>query len=530
MESYREFSPESTDILFYKPKSHVNYRQGGRRFLLWPVYAYRVLAPKPRPSALNIFQKAVLGFCRTGESKKENIAKILHLDIELVDTVLSELRVSNLINPDFSLTSKGGRILDEELDELPAEIVNSFVFQDPWTGKLWPRIVEHREYARAEYEGDSRYPTLLIGSKGSNRRFKPFVKTGDQDVMPRTPQVSEILDARRQYEKDKRKVFQSLSGDQDFSTEEEDDGFSYSPIEDPEFKSITIIDEEPELFFLTTYVYIPDYRLHSLEWYVCDPFGYGASSSLRKSIERLMSKDPNLKKFIDEFIQDVLGETQQYEDEIVTLQSDAKTFIQRELTDLIELYPFYNQLLAMERSFQECLRYEMLNEDCPKDKLGDVLVKAGISLEAVFRYFHSKYQVKDAWKIYDLPNWKDRNSILNEIAASLGFAAALPTGLAGIPPADIRRACNSGGGTLGERLIANLLIAHRVPEHPFHRTASVLPKMFVELKTIMRLRGLSAHDTDSDTDLALVTDQRSVTYKVIRELLCIEINNGGSNE
>jgi hypothetical protein len=334
MESYREFRTESTEILFYKPKSHVNYRQGGRRFLLWPVYAYRVLAPKPKSRDLNIFQKAILGFCRTGERKKENIAKTLHLDMELVDTVLGELREANLVNPDFSLTSKGERTLDEELDELPAEIVNSFVFQDPWTGKLWPRIVEHREFARVEYEGNSRYPTLLLGSIGSNRRLKPFVKTGDQDMMPRTPQVSEILEARQQFEKDKRKQFQALSSDQESSTQEDEDGFSYLPLDDAEFKSITVIDEEPELYFMTTYIYIPDYRLHTLEWYVCDPFGLGASSLLRKSIERLAGKDPNLKNFVDEFIQDVLGETQQYNDEIVTLQSDAKTFIHMELTDL----------------------------------------------------------------------------------------------------------------------------------------------------------------------------------------------------
>ena len=61
MASFNEFRPESTPILYYAPKPHVDTRPGGRRYILLPVYAYKVLAPRPTERRLNIFQKAVLG-------------------------------------------------------------------------------------------------------------------------------------------------------------------------------------------------------------------------------------------------------------------------------------------------------------------------------------------------------------------------------------------------------------------------------------------------------------------------------------
>src|SRR5690349_10339794 len=202
MASYNEFKAESTEVLLYKPKSHVPYRQGGRRFLLWPVYAYRVYAPKPKVRKLNIFQKAILSFCRVGERSVENMARALHLDVEIVSFVINELRHSSLLSPDYSLTSKGGTILAEELDQLPTEVVISYVFQDPWSGKLWPRIVESLQYANIEYEGASKFPTLLFGTKGSPRKFKPYVKRGDESMLPRTPSSVDILNASRQHEKE----------------------------------------------------------------------------------------------------------------------------------------------------------------------------------------------------------------------------------------------------------------------------------------------------------------------------------------
>jgi hypothetical protein len=524
MASYNEFKADSTDVLLYKPRSHVQYRQGGRRFLLWPVYAYRVYAPKPKVRKLNVFQKAILGFCRAGQRKVEVIAKSLFLDVEVVRFVINELRHLSLLNPDYSLTSHGHTLLAEELDQLPTEIVMSYVFQDPWSGKLWPRITENLQYANIEYEGDTKYPTLLFGTKGSPRRHRPFVKRGDQDMVPRTPNALDILNASRQNEKDKRRSAEFLSG---LGNTFEEDVTESNSVDGAELASVSVINEEPELFYLTTYIYIPDYELHSLEWYICDPFGFGSSPWLRRSFDQQAEKDSTLRDFRDGFLANALGDPQHYGDQFLALDLEAKREVRDRFTDAIELYPFFSQLVAMERAFNECLLYQ---SNCPDDKLGDVLVKAGVSLEGLFRYIHSQFPASDAWRVYTLPTWQARNSLLNEIALSLGFHTPLPKGLAGITPNEIRRACESGGGTLGERLVTLLLSARRQVEHPLRRNAAVNPDLFNQLSIIMKMRGLSAHDTNNEISIDLVLDLREKTYQIVHELLSTDsLMLGGQN-
>jgi hypothetical protein len=133
----------------------------------------------------------------------------------------------------------------------------------------------------------------------------------------------------------------------------------------------------------------------------------------------------------------------------------ASEVINQRLGGNIEQTKILDSLSAMERTYQETLLYA---GSPPKDKLEDVLIKAGKAIEALFRFLNENYQRKDAWKIYNIPERQSRFEILNEIAKNLGFTTPLPYSLSGVSPTEIRRALESGGGTLGERVVATLLI------------------------------------------------------------------------
>ena len=104
-------------------------------------------------------------------------------------------------------------------------------------------------------------------------------------------------------------------------------------------------------------------------------------------------------------------------------------------------------------------------------------------------------------------------------AKNLGFTTPLPYSLSGISPTEIRRALESGGGTLGERVVATLLIAHYDSGHALRKIANTTPELFSRIATLMRLRGMSAHDTDLEISPELVLEQRENTYQIIALIL-----------
>lgn len=528
MALFNEFKPESTPILYYAPKPHVDTRPGGRRYLLVPVYAYKVLAPRPTERRLNIFQKAVLGFCRSGQNEPDTISGRLHLDREVIRFVLSELRHSGYINQDNRLTTLGEQILTLELDRLPDEIVPAYVFQDPWYGKLWPRIVPKLEFAQIDFENENRYPILLLGTKGSPKRFSPYVKRTDANILPRTPTPSEILRASRRHERDNRLGSSSVD-EEEIQEIEGDDSFTFSQVDSPNLREIFLVSEEPELFYMTTMVYIPNYELHKVEWYVSDPFGLGASPWLRKWIDQQVNLDSNLRNYIERFINECLGDgfdTQKKEEDHFALEMIASEIINQRLGGKIDQTKILDLLSAMERTYQETLLYA---GSPPKDKLEDVMIKAGKVIEALFRVLNQNYQRKDAWKIYNIPERQSRFEILNEIAKNLGFTTPIPYSLSGISPTEIRRALESGGGTLGERVVATILIAHYETGHPIRKIANTTPELFSRIATLMRLRGMSAHDTDLEISPELVLEQRENTYQIIALILNLRSDSTGGS-
>lgn len=509
-----EFRPDSTPVLYYKPKNHVPFKQGCRRFLLWPAYGYRVLAPRATRKKTNLFQKAVLGFCRSGQTDAAVIANFLHLDTDLVTYILVELRRAGLLNVDYLPTIEGNKLLQEELDEAPAEIVTGIVFQEPWQNKLWPRVMEKVEFAPAEIRGEEKFPVLVLGTKGNPREYWPFVKRVGLDATPFTPTSIDILNALRRHKRDLAR-----GGSPSSFAEIEDEEILIMDVDVPDLEKIELISEEPEPFYLTTYIYIPEVDARPGEWYVCDPFGIGASSLLYKYIEQQLSNDLVLKEFIDRFLIEVFGEKDSSGTDSLTLEELAKEEVKSKLSVFIETYPFFDQLVAMERSFQEVGLYP---SEPPKDKLGDVLIKAGKALEAVFAYLRSRFPIDSVTEIYATPDWQYRYSLLNDISENLGFRTPIPRNLANYPPKNIHRAAKNGSGTLGERLVIALLTARKEPEHPLRKVANHMPDLLERISMIIKIRGFSAHDTRYEISMAEVEKQLDISYQIVRELSQVE--------
>ncbi|MFC1996655.1 hypothetical protein ACFLXI_03480 [Chloroflexota bacterium] len=471
---------------------------------------------------VNMFQKAVLGLCRSGQKNEEAIASFLQLNSELVKYIFIELRRDGLLSSNREITNKGQEVLTSELDNIPSEIVPLYVFQDPWSGRLWPRVMESLEHASVEYSPGKIFPRLVFGSKGKPRTFEPFVKSGNNAGFPTTPDARQILKASRAHIKNKR-----WYDDPNVQWTDEDDDY-FTPVDTLEIDKIEIINEDPDPFYLATYLYIPDYDLHKLEWFVCDPFGIGSSITLQEAIENQCKNDKALDNFLEKFFFAVFGEPKlnDYSDTFRILTDLAEKELTNQLPEIVQIYNYYDQLLQMERSYQEL---NLFSTYVPQDKLDNVVILAGKVVEGMFRHIQEKFPGTSGWQIYDTPDRFHRHALIDEIASSLGYETPVPSGIANVNPRMVRKVFEHGGGTLNERIIVSLLVARLETNHPIRRVSHAIPDLFKRLSALARARGISAHENPTDTLMEDIETQRNHVYQILRAFLEAEEYSGGND-
>ena len=516
-----DFQPDTTPALYFTPKSHVYYLNQ-RLWVMWPAYAYRVIAPLPTANrSVNLFQKAILDFCRIQEIRSEVIGKYLHLEPDLVEYILAELRRKDLINKDYYPTSNGLQILSKEYDDAPAEILTGYVFQDPWNKQLWPRIVDKLHFAPTEYYGEDVYPTLTFGSAGKPRRYKPFVKRSDFNASPVTPTVQEILEASYRHQRDLKRMYHPAEAES--AIDESGDGNLGIEITNPQIQKVSLIGESPESYYLVTFLYRPEKDARPGEWYACDPFGLGASANLRRFIDELAQRDDLLRERLQEWLQK--SESFHKNDQEQLIQDErVRREVETLFSNIAALMPFYPQMLAMMRSELDVRELEKP----PRDKLNDVLIKAGIALEAVLDHIRIQYPAPGSTKIYNTADRQYRHELLNDIAGQIGFTTPVPRGLANIEPKRVQKA-EKNGGTLGERLTAALLASRSYSSHPFRRAASQMPEMLNHISTLMHVRGQSAHFSDFVPSKQELNEYVCRTMKIARLLSITETTQQGVN-
>ncbi len=369
------FNKESP-VLHFKPRGHVKNPRNEREYILWPAWAYRVVAPEVRDRKINVLEKAVLGLCRAGVTIAQEIAPKIHIHPDLAVHIIIGLQQKGFIGYDGLPTQKGIEVLQEETLE-DHKLITGYVFQEPWELSLWPRFVEKLNYADLEFR-DNGFPDLVFGSAGKPWYQRAYMQFPETNAAPREPGPAEILRATRQHRRDLRNA-------SSFQQWEEDvlDDVGFVPPE-----RISIVDEYPGPVFLTTYLYLPK-DSEDIDWYVCDPFGLGHSPFLRRLIEKQIPQARGL----FESIQRLLGRSLHnnfdgYEAMQQELKSQAVLIVERNLTLKIQDYKIYENLIDMERVRKEA---EFIGNSCSEQKLRLIMIEARRSLETLFMDIKKSY-------------------------------------------------------------------------------------------------------------------------------------------
>lgn len=116
--------------------------RGNQRSILWPVHVWTVMAPDRMPSALNVFQEAILGLLHTGLRDLDELAKSLDLDRDLVAFILAtQLQPNGWIDSQQQVTPLGVQVLLGAGIAEP-DLVVQYAFQDAVTGHWLPRFAK----------------------------------------------------------------------------------------------------------------------------------------------------------------------------------------------------------------------------------------------------------------------------------------------------------------------------------------------------------------------------------------------------
>ncbi|NLE43081.1 MAG: hypothetical protein GX620_00035 [Chloroflexi bacterium] len=436
------------------------------------------------------------------------MATLLQLDHELVRFIQKELMSLGYLDQRNSPTGRGlGLLLADDLLN-SEDLVAGFVFQDPWTGHLWPRFSDHMDYADVDYvEAD--FPTLVLGSSGRPRRERPYLVFPGADVVWKTPTADEVLQA---VEKHWRALRFRDSISDDSLTE---GGPAWRSPTEP--NRIAFIQEEPMPVFLTTLAYAPkDGRIDESAWYACDPMGLGANEWLRREMLRQSTKDQHLNELL-------VGLTPQVDrEELVErtriLEQAAVEVINSRLSPRVWSLQLCDSLLAMEREHQEAL---LLGPVCPADKLATVMVKAAIVLEELFVTLRQDYPTSGTWRVLRTADRDFRTEMLQGIAEQVGFQGTVPELFAHMNLERIRQAADEGYGGLGPHVVASLLAARANETHPMRLAAAAQPDLLHQIARLSLVRGPSAHYNKKAITIQDIDLHVDTVYQAVRSLASI---------
>ena len=524
---------KSTPILDFGPRPHPYRYREGKRYLLWPAFAWQVVAPLPRERQLDVLQKHVMNLCKAGERRPEQIARYLGLDgneAELAVLLVRQLQQMGLLNERSEPTHSGGRILEDEMLARP-ELLTGYVFQTPWkAGDFWPRFVEQVNTHRAEIEGfDGQRPTVVFGPVGKPQRRHPYVvRVRGDEFEPAQPEPLDVLRAVRQHRRREKLIRRgagrsSPAADDEAGVEagESDRGGL------PAIQRVSVVGDEPIPVYLLTFAFVPEQSDAGTPWQVCDPFGMGVSPWLRDRVEQRRERDELLRNEIGRLFQEQNAEQlERRRQEGADRRGRAEYAVEERLTVEIRRYEELHGYLAdMQEKAEELTE---LGDGHPsvRGKVRGILNDLGVILEQLFKDIARRFPLADCWERQGLLEENKLSNVerLSQIAQSMGFDVGprgrLPDSLAYRSLRDIQNAARYADKAANPMLIVTLLAATRAPLHPMHKAAREFPNLLLRVAEITDARNKGgSHAGGRSVTLAETMGYVDTLYRVIQLLL-----------
>ena len=509
-----------TDVIEYKSLYRVD---GKRELLLWPVWAYRVVAPKIYHQDINVLQKAVLGMCRVGETQIKKMDEMLNLGSDLLAHVFNELIMRGLIENDGTLSERGMKYYKDEELEYTEQTVG-YVFQDPWAGSLWHRFQEDPFNNSIEVQDGNNSDKLILklGTTGSPKMVPALRVLPPEESVPSTPNSREILFAVQKYKrllKNKRYGLKqnNIETINDFA----DDVY--------DIKKISVIEEEPIPIFLVSALHLSQDNGQTKTWFATDPFGLGESWDMRKQIEDKFSEDSSLREKINKLIgKEISDGIDDYENFLRNIEEKALIVLEKRYSKKINSYPaLFESLVSLQSRYNE----NKASNRPSKFLIKNIMRDSTEPIEAIFSHIFERYPVSVEYLEKTITDDKEHNkSIYNSIADSFGFSSPLPNRLVSVEGSKIFGIIVWKTTTLRPLVLLNFLAARKLSDHPIRVIGKTAPDLFEKISYVADNRDSQSHFAREDDKIYNVDEQVESTFYVVEVLLNqLEKNIGVKN-
>ena len=510
------FGPE-TPILSYGPRAHAN--PGGRNdreWVCWPAWAFRVVTPEFRERPFNVLQKAVLGVLRASRLTATELGERLGVHPELAAFVVGEMREQGRVDPKWAVTRRGIDLLERESEE-SANLVPGWVFRDPWSGNLWPFVASSLEHARTvPGETGAGWPLLDLGTTGSPWLQRAWMQLPADGQGAEPPDAREILRAalrHKRLERRRRHVGIHL--------EEEVDDVNTAGLD---LNRVSSIEPEPEPVFLVSFLYVPRDEDDG-DWHACDFFGRGSDPALRRLVIQAAEEDKEhrLVRRVDRLLGFTPhGDFSTFRRAAKKRKREAERRLERALTiDIRHHVAVAGPLMEMLDGWLE-LR-DLGDGAAGQRHRNGVLLSCRKTLERLFR------EVAGSWPLTGVAerlcnNRKVNEELLRRAARDIGLTETSEV-LYGVRKGLVRAVADHGDSwRLRPFVVATLLRAQDVEDHPLRSAAGKAPDLLARIEIVTSRGGEAVHGAQDDRfDIDTVKTTVQYTLEITGLLLNLPV-------
>ena len=482
------FGPE-TPVLSYGPRAHANPGpRNDRVWVLWPAWAFRVIAPEFRRRPFNALQKAVLGVLRASRLTAAELGQRLGIHPELAAFVVTELQSQGRVDDEWAVTGRGIELLGGERED-STNLAPGWAFRDPWNDHLWPFVAPSLEYARTGRD-ERNNVVLELGTTGTpwqQRVWMQFPPDGQQPAAP--PDAHQILRAARGHRRFERRR-------QEFDVPIDEDDIETGSVAGLDLNRVASIEPVPEPVFLVSFLYVPRDG-DDADWHACEFFGRGSDRALRRLVVRVAEENQGLARRLDGLLgltsHNDFAEFRRAEKE---RDRRARRLLERTLT--LDIARHEDVADALAETIERWLELHDLGDAAGRRRRRDVLTPCRRTLERLFAEIRKEWPLTGMADRFSRRDREMNEAVLRVAADELGLSE-LPDALCHVTHRQISAVSDYGDSwRLRAVIAATLLRARSETNHPLRSAARKAPDLLGRIERVVELAGKAVHDDGSE--------------------------------
>jgi hypothetical protein len=179
------------EVLWLSDPKTQNLRQP-LHAILWPAYEFTALVygdSQNSGTKLDLFERAIIGAINNNMLGKEEQAAFLHLQLDFVSHIHDCLQEKRLLSEDGKLRKDKPDLLEDQTQ------IAIRMYQDPWSGNLWPRYVDESWRRTMPVSRENHILKVIAGSTGRPLEIKAFVVEHPDKIpaIPSSDDAAEVM-------------------------------------------------------------------------------------------------------------------------------------------------------------------------------------------------------------------------------------------------------------------------------------------------------------------------------------------------